>query len=229
MAIPLRVLIVEDSENDTLLLVRELRSGGYDLTYERVDSLEGMKAALEKQGWDIVLSDYSMPDFRGTDALLLLREKDTDIPFIYVSGTIGEDMAVAAMKAGANDYVLKDNLKRLVPAIRRELREAEGRQERRRAEEAVRTAERKFRSLVESAPDGIVGVNKDGRIALLNAQTEQLFGYGRDELLNQPVEVLLPEVHAVSAAQSGDVGAVVDDHRRADGLPERHHRRRSVE
>ncbi len=135
MAIPLHVLIVEDSENDTLLLARELRSGGYDLTYERVDSLEGMKAALERQEWDVVLSDYSMPDFRGTDALLLLREKDPDTPFIYVSGTIGEDMAVAAMKAGANDYVLKGNLKRLIPAIRRELRDAEARRQRNRLQE----------------------------------------------------------------------------------------------
>ena len=110
MAIPLRALIVEDSENDALLLARELQRGGYDLTYERVETLEGMKAALDKQKWDIVLSDYTMPLFRGTDALLILREKDPDMPFIYVSGTIGEDMAVAAMKAGANDYVLKGNL-----------------------------------------------------------------------------------------------------------------------
>ena len=138
MAIPLRALIVEDSENDALLLARELQRGGYDLTYERVETLEGMKAALDKQKWDIVLSDYTMPLFRGTDALLILREKDPDMPFIYVSGTIGEDMAVAAMKAGANDYVLKGNLKRLVPAIRRELREAEGRRQRKRAEEERR-------------------------------------------------------------------------------------------
>ena len=138
MAIPLRALIVEDSENDALLLARELQRGGYDLTYERVDSLEAMKAALEKQQWNIVLSDYTMPHFRGTDALLLLRERDSDTPFIYISGTIGEDMAVAAMKAGANDYVLKGNLKRLVPAIRRELREAEGRRQRKRAEEERR-------------------------------------------------------------------------------------------
>jgi signal transduction histidine kinase/DNA-binding response OmpR family regulator len=135
MTIPLRVLIVEDSENDTLLLVKELRRGGYEPVYERVDSLAGMKAALETQPWDIVLSDYTMPDFRGTDALLLLREKDPDVPFIYVSGTMGEDMAVAAMKAGANDYVIKGNLKRLIPAIRRELRESETRRERRRLQE----------------------------------------------------------------------------------------------
>jgi len=132
MAIPLRVLIVEDSENDTLLLIHELRRGDYAPTYERVDSLETMKASLEKQQWDIVLSDYTMPDFRGTDALLLLRERNPDTPFIYVSGTIGEDMAVAAMKAGANDYVMKGNLRRLIPTIRRELQEAETRRERRR-------------------------------------------------------------------------------------------------
>ncbi len=135
MATPLRVLIVEDSEDDTLLLVHELRHGGYAPTYERVDSFKAMKAALDKQHWDLVLSDYTMPNFRGTDALLLLRDRDPDIPFIYVSGTIGEDMAVVAMKAGANDYIIKGNLKRLVPAIRRELKEAEVRRERKRLQE----------------------------------------------------------------------------------------------
>lgn len=129
MATPLRVLIVEDSENDTLLLIHELRRAGYAPTYERVESLEATQVALDKH-WDLVLSDYSMPDFRGTDALLLLREKDLDTPFIYVSATMGEDMAVAAMRAGANDYVMKDNLRRLIPAIRRELQEAETRRER---------------------------------------------------------------------------------------------------
>ena len=96
MAIPLRVLIVDDSENDTLLLIHELRRGDYAPTYERVDLLESMKAALDKQPWDLVLCDYTMPNFGGTDALLLLRDKDPNLPFIYVSGTIGEDMAVAA-------------------------------------------------------------------------------------------------------------------------------------
>ncbi len=137
MGIPLRALIIEDSEDDTLLLVRELQRGGYDVTFERIETAGAMTAALDNRQWDIVLADHTMPHFSGTDALRLLREKGFDIPFIFVSGTIGEDTAVAAMRSGANDYILKGNLKRLIPAIERELREAEVRQERRRAEERL--------------------------------------------------------------------------------------------
>src|SRR5574341_803430 len=117
MATPLRVLIVEDSEDDAVLLSRELRRGGYDLTYERVDTAATMIAALENQTWDIVFSDHSMPHFSGTEALAIMRERGLDLPFIFVSGTIGEDNAVAAMKVGAHDYIMKGNLKRLVPAV----------------------------------------------------------------------------------------------------------------
>ncbi len=131
MGIPLRVLIVEDSEDDALLLVRELQRGGYDVTFERVDTAEAMTETLDNRQLDIVLADYTMPHFSGTDALRLLRERELDIPFIFVSGTIGEDTAVASLKSGANDYIVKGNLKRLIPAIERELREAGcGRKER---------------------------------------------------------------------------------------------------
>ncbi|MBI3753762.1 MAG: EAL domain-containing protein [Deltaproteobacteria bacterium] len=138
MAIPLHVLIVEDSEDDTLLSVRELRHGGYDVVFERVETAEAMTDALDNRQWDIVIADFTMPHFNGMDALRLLREKGFDIPFIFVSGTIGEDRAVAAMKNGANDYIIKGNLKRLIPAIERELREAEVRLKRRQAEETIR-------------------------------------------------------------------------------------------
>ncbi|HTN43095.1 MAG TPA: EAL domain-containing protein [Nitrospiria bacterium] len=138
MAIPLRVLIVEDSVNDTELLVRELRRGGYEPAYERVETPETMSAALDRQVWDIVFGDYSMPHFNGVAALKLLRERGLDLPFIFVSGTIGEDTAVASMKAGANDYVIKGNLKRLLPAVDRELKEAAVRREHRQAEETIR-------------------------------------------------------------------------------------------
>ena len=137
MGTPLRVLLVEDSADDARLLVRQLGTAGYDVTHRRVDTPDAMQEALERNVWDIVISDYSMPQFSGTAALNLVKDRGIDVPFIFVSGTIGEDVAVAAMKAGASDYVLKDKLKRLVPAIERELRDAEVRRERRRAQEVV--------------------------------------------------------------------------------------------
>lgn len=137
MGIPLRVLIVEDSEEDADLLMGELRRGGFELAFERVETSETIIAALNKQSWDIVFSDYTMPRFLGTDALFLVRERGLDVPFIFVSGTIGEDTAVAAMKAGAQDYIMKGNLKRLLPAVKRELHEAAGRRERKRMEERI--------------------------------------------------------------------------------------------
>ncbi len=137
MGTPLRALLAEDSEDDALLLARELRRVGYDLSYERVDTPAGMRAALDRQAWDLVLGDYNMPHFSGPAALELVRERDPDVPFIFVSGTIGEDVAVAAMKAGAHDYVMKSNLKRLAPAVERELREADIRRQRRAGQQAL--------------------------------------------------------------------------------------------
>lgn len=137
MSNALRVLIVEDSENDALLLVRALGRAGYEVTHDRVDTAEAMTAALVRQSWDIVISDHSMPHFSGSEALALLKRTGLDIPFIFVSGTIGEETAVSAMKAGAQDYVMKGNLARLIPAIERELQEAEVRIQRRRAEQQV--------------------------------------------------------------------------------------------
>ncbi len=134
---PLRVLIAEDSEDDARLLLRELQRAGFDPAYERVDSATSMQAALDRQAWDLVIGDYSMPAFSGPAALALLRARDLDTPFIFVSGTIGEDVAVEAMRAGAQDFLTKGNLRRLIPAIERELRDAEVRRERRRAQTAL--------------------------------------------------------------------------------------------
>lgn len=142
MSKALKVLIVDDSEDDTILLVRELRHGDYDPQYLRVERPEAMKNALEKSAWDLVLSDFTMPHFNGMAALSVLQETGLDIPFIIVSGSIGEDVAVACMKAGASDYIMKNNLHRLVPAVARELAEAEGRRARRAAEEKLVAAER---------------------------------------------------------------------------------------
>jgi diguanylate cyclase (GGDEF)-like protein len=134
---PLRALVIEDSEDDTELLLRELQRGGYAPDHVRVETPEAMSSELATHTWDIVFSDFSMPHFNAFDALSLLRSTDIDIPFIIVSGTIGEDRAVTAMKSGAHDYILKGNLKRLIPAVERELREARVRKERREAEETI--------------------------------------------------------------------------------------------
>ena len=129
MGRPLRVLIVEDSEDDALLLVRELGSRGYEPIVERVETADDMRAALNRRSWDIVVSDYSMPSFSGPAALSVLKESHLDIPFIIVSGTIGEETAVEAMRAGAHDFMIKGKLARLLPAIERSIREAESRRE----------------------------------------------------------------------------------------------------
>jgi two-component system, cell cycle sensor histidine kinase and response regulator CckA len=150
----LRVLIVEDSEDDMLLLLRELRQGGYTPDYLRVETAATMAAALEQRSWDIVIADYTLPGFSAPAALQVLQQK-CDLPFIIVSGTIGEETAVAAMRAGAHDYLLKGNLARLVPAVERELREAQERQKRLVAEQALRESEERFRQLSENMTESV--------------------------------------------------------------------------
>ncbi|HUK30670.1 MAG TPA: response regulator [Candidatus Acidoferrum sp.] len=139
---PLRALIIEDSDADCELLVRALRHEGYDLNHEQVSSAASLKKCLACETWDIIISDYSIPGFSGTEALKIVRERNLDTPFIFVSGTIGEDIAVDAMRHGAHDYVMKGNLARLLPAISRELREAERRRDHRRSEQRIRQLEK---------------------------------------------------------------------------------------
>lgn len=134
MNTPLHVLIIEDNEDDAELLALELESGGYSPVCERVETPEALTAALVRSSWDVIICDHKMPRFDAPAALTLLKEKRLDLPFIIVSGSIGEEVAVAAMKAGASDYIMKSNLKRLVPAVQRELREALVRSERRLAQ-----------------------------------------------------------------------------------------------
>lgn len=142
MGEPLRLLLVEDSEDDVALMLRELRRGGYDPAHERVDTPEAMGAALDREVWDLVISDYYMPSFTGLAALALLQERELDVPFIIVTGSVGEDIAVEAMRVGASDYLLKDNLTRLAATVERELREARMRGQRRILEERLVEAEK---------------------------------------------------------------------------------------
>ncbi|MBU5637302.1 SpoIIE family protein phosphatase [Geomonas sp. Red69] len=158
MGKPLRVLIVEDSEDDALLLIFELRRGNYAPVSRRVESADAMRKALAEEDWDLVVSDYVLPGFTGLEALQVLRDSGLDIPFIIVSGKIGEDTAVGAMKEGANDYLIKGNTSRLIPAIEREMQEAQVRRKKREAEAALVRSERRYKRLVAAVTDYIYTV-----------------------------------------------------------------------
>ncbi len=145
---PLHVLIVEDSEDDAELVCLELRQGGYEPLFERVDTAEQMAAALTRD-WDLVIADHTMPTFDAPHALRLLQASGKDLPFIIVSGSINEEIAVSAMRAGAHDFIMKDRLTRLVPAVSRELREAQSRSERRRTEQELRALESRYQDRLQ--------------------------------------------------------------------------------
>lgn len=153
--------MVEDSEDDALLLLHEMRKGGLYTKIERVDSPETMRSALDRQTWDIVICDYVMPEFSGPAALKLMQEEGIDLPFIVVSGQIGEDAAVEMMEAGAHDYIMKGNLARLVPAVQRELQEAEVRRARREADEALRRAHAELEIRVKERTAELEKANKE--------------------------------------------------------------------
>ncbi len=183
----IRVLIVEDSEDDAVLIERELRRGGLEAVTERVETAAAMRAALDRQAWDVVIADYSLPRFSAPAALALLEERGLDLPFIVISGSIGEQIAVATMKAGAHDYIMKSDLTRLVPAVERELREAAGRRERRLAEEQLRVSEARYASLFENASDALAVADEDWTVIDVNPACCDLFGYRREELVGMHV------------------------------------------
>jgi PAS domain S-box-containing protein len=182
----LRVLMVEDSEDDAALLSAELRRHEFAPVAERVETAEAMRHALESKTWDVILSDYRLPRFSGPAALALARELGHDVPFIMVSGTIGEETAVAALKAGAHDFVTKENLSRLCPAIEREMREAANRRELRRAGELLRRNEAHFRALIERSMDSIAILDVQGRITYESPAITPLLGYRPEELEGKP-------------------------------------------
>ncbi|MBI2469752.1 MAG: PAS domain S-box protein [Planctomycetes bacterium] len=194
MAGHLRVLIVEDSEYDTLLMVRKLQHEGYEVVFERVETAKAMSDALDNRQWDIVLADYTMPHFSGTAALALLKEKGVDIPFIIVTGTMSDVLAVTAMKAGAHDYIMKDNMVRLPAAVVRELREAEVRREKKLADNALREKEEWVRAISESANDAIICIDDTGIVIFWNKKAEETFGYSTYEAIDKPVcNLIIPE------------------------------------
>ncbi len=219
----LHVLIVEDSEDDTFLTLRELRKGDYTVDYVRVDTQEAMQMALEQQSWDIVIADYTLPVFSAPAALKLLQNLKLDLPFIIVSGTIGEDIAVASMKAGANDYIIKGNLARLVPAVERELREAQERHKRHITEQALRDSEARYRLLFESNPHPMWVFDAETLTFLaVNQAAIAHYGYSEAEFLQMSITDIIPpedidRLHQTLSVTKDEKKVSIWKHQKKDG------------
>jgi PAS domain S-box-containing protein len=218
----LRVLVAEDSDFDAVFLIRYLQSNGCPATHERVWDRETMEAALDRETWDLVLCDYQMPGFSVLPALEILRQRDLDLPFIVVSGVIGEELCVDLMKAGAHDFIVKGRLSRLIPAIQRELREAQARRER-------VLAQQKFSylaAIVDSSNEAIVGQTLEGTITTWNIGAQRLYGYRPGEAVGKSILIIVPErrraeaVEILSRLQQGEVVEPLETQRvTKDGRP----------
>ncbi len=223
MSLPLRVLVVDDVEDDALLVLRELERSGSKLVWERVEDASSLRDALARGPWDLVISDWAMPRFSAIEALSVVKESGLDLPFIMVSGTVGEEAVVAALHGGAHDFVSKDKLGRLVPAVTRELREREEREARRRAEDEVRKAAERYRLLFESSPLPMF-VYSTASLAFLavNEAATRYYGYSRSEFATLTVrDIQVSEDTAASLERDPYLpsfeGAALWHHRKKDG------------
>ena len=180
--VPLHVLLVDDSEDDCFLILRELKKAGYTPVHKRVDNENDFRRALENPFLNLILCDFNMPSLTGMEVLSIVREKELDIPFIIVSGVIGEETAVQAMKAGAHDFLMKNKLARLIPAVERELREYKVRSERKGSILALKESEDKYRRIFESTGTAMVIIEENLSISLANSETLRLSGYTWEEI-----------------------------------------------
>jgi PAS domain S-box-containing protein len=208
----LRLLLVEDSEDDAFFILKELRRGGYEVLSQRVETPEAFVRALDEGGWDAIICDYVMPTFDASKALELTKEKGFDVPFIIVYGLVSEEKVVEAMRLGAHDYVNKGNLTRLVPAIERELREARVRREFSSVEGKLRESEERFRATFEQATVGIGHIAPDGRWLMVNTKLCEIVGYSREAMLGFTFEEI---IHPEDLAND-----LVHAHRLLDGETE---------
>jgi signal transduction histidine kinase len=188
----IRLLLIEDSEDDAILLERVIRKSGYDLEIKRISTADALDQALNDEKWDAVLCDYMMPDFNVRDAMDIIRKKELDLPFIIVSGAISDVTAVEMMKAGVHDYLTKDNLSRLIPALNREISEAEQRRKRREAETRLKESERRHRMLVESITDTVLVLTCDGIISEFYSQTPISEKLAIPEHIGKSVDTIFP-------------------------------------
>ncbi len=226
MSQPLKLLIVEDSDSDARLVMRTLRQGGYEPRWRRVEDAAGLQAALAGEDWELVISDYAMPTFDGLAALKLVQDSGRDLPLIIVSGTIGEDVAVTAMKAGAHDYLMKGHLTRLTSAVQRELRDADERRRHRAADAALRESEERFREMAENLDEVLwMSDPRTSRILYVSPAYEKIWGRTCQSLYERPlsfVEGIHPDDRAGMRAaleRQGAYGSFQQEYRvvRPDG------------
>lgn len=194
----IKALIIEDSEDDMKLMLRELKKSSYEIEHSLVEDANGLENAL-KEEWDVIISDYAMPGFTGNDALKIINEKGIDVPFIIVSGTVGEDIAVEMMKSGAKDYIMKNKMARLLPAIEREIKDAKIRIEKQKSEKKLRESERTLSSLVKNLPGMVYQCknDKDWTMIFISDGCYNITGYKPDDLINNKTisfnELILPQ------------------------------------
>ncbi len=187
----LRVLLIEDNEDHAFLVMHELKKGGYTTDLLRLDTLQSVREAFDTKEWDVVLCDYSLPGFTGLDVLQEFNKRGLDIPFIIISGEIGEDTAVSLMKSGAHDYIFKGNLKPLIPVIQREIRESENRKKSRENDQLREAEARKYRAMIDAAYDGITLFDKDILVEC-NATTSEIFLINSEKILGKSLRDLSP-------------------------------------
>ena len=219
----LRVLHLEDVASDSELVRDMLEAGGIVCDVTRVQTREAFVASLAER-FDVILADYSLPSFDGMSALKIAAQRTPDLPFIFVSGTLGEAIAIEALKTGATDYVLKERLSSLVPSVQRAVREARERIERKRAEEAARAANARLEGILNIALDAIISVDSQQRIILFNQGAEKVFGYTHAEVVGRPLDLLLPlrvadvhRKHIEAFARSPDMARIMGQRREVSG------------
>jgi len=207
MSVPVRALLVDDSASNEARILEELRSGGFDATLRRVNTRSAFEEALGAAAWDVVLSDLAVAELDAFDALSILKERDVDVPFLVVSESLGEETAVRAMKAGAQNCIPRASLVRLCPILERELREAQIRRERRHAQKALTESELRFRSLAEASPEAILTVDSAGTLLFANGAAGILFGYPVAALIGQAVTSLVPDYRPRRSREPGSPAA----------------------
>lgn len=196
---PLRILIIEDNESDAALIIRQLKKAETNITCEVIETALQMESVLYQQQWDFVICDYSLPQFNAIHALKLLQETKIDIPFIVVSGTVGEETAVGLMKAGVHDYIMKDNLARLIPVFHRELMEAGIRREHKQAEEKISIQAH----LLDLIGQSVIIVDNTDTITYWNKAAEALYGWSAKEVLERKIQEIMS--HHTSEAHSDEI------------------------